>query len=47
MGLRHNWKESIRLEVQLRAVIGNLQYAFKEMLKDLRATLLTGRHRNK
>jgi len=47
MGLRYNWKKSIWLEVQLRAINGNLQYAFKEILKDVRARLLGGRHKNK
>jgi hypothetical protein len=31
----------------MRAIIGNLQYAFKEMLKDLGDRFLGGRHKNK
>ena len=47
MGLRQECKESIWLDIHLRAIIGNLQYALKEMLKYLRARVQGGRHKNK
>jgi hypothetical protein len=34
------------LEIQLRAIIGNLPFAFKEMLKDLKGQV-TGRQTQK